>query len=150
MNKGGIGSVVANVLVVLLVILGVSILWTVVRPLISSTGNRVQPDCFTLDLDVASCVYTGTASPYATTLTIKRGVGNGDVKAVKFVFSFASGNPVITPEVATNIDELETFSLPNSYSSIEVPQSVIVVPLVGEEKIVCTPSDNPTPCTQGP
>ena len=79
-------------------------------------------------------------------MTIRRGVGNGDVKAVKFVFSFASGNPFITPEVATSIGELETFS-PTPYSPTQAPQSVIVVPLIGEDKILCTPSDDPTPCT---
>lgn len=150
MNKEGIGSVVATVLIVLLVIIGVAILWTAVRPLISSTGNRVQPDCFTLDLDVSSCTYSAGTAPYTANLVIRRGVGEGDLKAVKFVFSLASGDPLVTSEVATNIDELETFNVPQIPNFQQAPQSVIVVPIIGEERIICTPIDNPRECTQGP
>lgn len=149
MNRRGLDSVVATILITLLVIIGVGILWAAVRPLISSTGSRVQPDCFTIDLDVASCVYSA-AIPATVALSVERGVGKGDVSAVKFAFSFASGDPIISQEFLTNIDELETFTPPPIPGFSQPPSSVIVVPLVGDNKILCTPSDNPTPCSAGP
>src|SRR3989344_8534789 len=109
MNRRGLDSVVATILITLLSIIGVGILWAAVRPLISSTGNRVQPDCFTIDLDVASCVYTVSGPQYTNSVTIRRGVGNEDISAVKFVFSFANSEPIVTPEVVTAVNELETF-----------------------------------------
>ncbi len=148
MNKRGLGNVVATILIVLLVIIGVAILWRSIRPLISSAGNRVQPDCFTVELDITGCVYSSGGQ--SAVVSVRRGVGKGDVKAVKFVFSFASGDPLITSEVATNIDELETFTSPSIPGFAQAPQSVIVIPLVGEDKILCTQIDNPTLCTTGP
>ena len=183
MNKRGVGSVVATVLIVLLVVVGVGVLWGAVRPLIGSVGDRVQPDCLTVDLDVMSCVYSaevsGTCSisgasctgivqgscpssqtcdnyvPATTIVSVRRGVGRADIRAVKFAFSFDNSDSLITPEIVTSVGELETFTsslggFPSVGGVVQAPQLVIVVPMVGENKFLCTPNVNPFPCISGP
>ena len=139
MNRRGISSVVANVLIVLLVIVGVGILWAAVRPLISSSNNRVQPDCFTIDLDVMECDYMlGTGgNPGSAQVVVKRGVGAGDVRAVKFAFSYETGSPTVSDEFLTpGFDELATIT--KSVSGItSAPKSVVAVAMVGPEKVLC-------------
>ena len=142
--KKGIGSVVANVLIVLLVIVGVGILWAAIRPLIGSANNRVQPDCLTVDLDVVSCVYDiGTA-----TVVVKRGVGEGDLRAMKFAFSYENGDPTVSDKTTiSDFDELET-SNPIAVSGfIQDPKSVIAIAMIGPEEVLCNPTGSSKECT---
>ena len=131
--RKGISGVVATILIVLLVVVSVAILWGAVRPLISSTNNRVQPDCLTVDLDVTSCVYANNI----VDVVVKRGVGEGDVTAIKFAFSYDALPPSVSAEFLTpGFDELETAT--KSVTGItSTPKSVIAVAMVGPEKVLC-------------
>lgn len=141
--RKGISGVVATILIVLLVVVSVAILWGAVRPLISSTNNRVQPDCLTVDLDVTSCVYANNI----VDVVVKRGVGEGDVTAIKFAFSYDALPPSVSAEFLTpGFDELETAT--KSVTGItSTPKSVIAVAMVGPEKVLCGITGTPKECT---
>ena len=52
MNKRGISSVVANVLIVLLVVGAIAIMWGFIRPLIVESGDEVGVEQFLLNLKI--------------------------------------------------------------------------------------------------
>ncbi len=54
-NRKGVSEVVANVLIVLLVIVGVAVIWAVVKPTIQKASDTVQSDCFTVQVEPQSC-----------------------------------------------------------------------------------------------
>ena len=181
--RKGISGVVATILIVLLVVVSVAILWGAVRPLISSTNNRVQPDCLTVDLDVTSCVYANNIVDVVVVevdvvvvdilvevlvevdvevvltdvevdvvdilvdVLVKRGVGEGDVTAIKFAFSYDALPPSVSAEFLTpGFDELETAT--KSVTGItSTPKSVIAVAMVGPEKVLCGITGTPKECT---
>ncbi len=55
LNKKGVSEVVANVLIVLLVIVGVGVIWSVVKPTIDKAGKDINADCFTVKVSPVSC-----------------------------------------------------------------------------------------------
>jgi hypothetical protein len=69
-NRRGVSAVVANVLIILLVVVGVALIWAAVRPSIEEGAEGIGSGCFTLNLEPLKCeYYPGTAhgendSPY--------------------------------------------------------------------------------------
>ncbi|MEK6846774.1 MAG: hypothetical protein AABY16_01260 [Nanoarchaeota archaeon] len=61
-NRKGVSEVVANVLIVLLVIVGIAVIWSVVKPTIERTADTVQSDCFTVQVEPQSCVLSAAAT----------------------------------------------------------------------------------------
>jgi FlaG/FlaF family flagellin (archaellin) len=57
-NKKGVSEVVANVLIVLLVIVGVAVVWAVVKPTLDKSSKQIAGanDCFGANLEVASLI----------------------------------------------------------------------------------------------
>jgi hypothetical protein len=54
-NKKGVSAVVANVLIILLVVVGVALIWAAVRPAIEEGSEGIQADCITTSVEVQSC-----------------------------------------------------------------------------------------------
>jgi len=79
MNKKGISAVVANVLIVLLVVAGVVLLWSAVRPTIEQAGEQVGAECVTVDLEVIGCNIT------TEILTVRRNSGSGDLSGARLI-----------------------------------------------------------------
>ena len=69
-NRKGVSEVVANVLIVLLVIVGIAVIWSVVKPTIERASDTVQSDCFTVQVEPQSCVgatAVGACTPIVAT-----------------------------------------------------------------------------------
>ncbi len=124
-NRKGVSEVVANVLIVLLVIVGVAVIWAVVKPTIQKASDTVQSDCFTVQIEPQSCIIYAGATGNMTNLTIKRNPGAGNFDDIEVVFEDSAG---ATERVATGIkstgpnalDELETATA-SALSSIMRP-----------------------------
>ena len=100
-NKKGVSEVVANVLIVLLVIVGIAVIWSVVKPTIDKGAGGIQNagDCFSVSVSPVSCT-RGVAAVAAvngvcTTATSCTGTGQG---------TCASGQTCVgyTPAVVAN------------------------------------------------
>jgi hypothetical protein len=67
-NRRGVSAVVANVLIILLVVVGVALIWAAVRPSIEKGAQGVQADCFTIQLEPTTCTpLSGSAATCAGT-----------------------------------------------------------------------------------
>jgi hypothetical protein len=120
-NKKGVSEVVANVLIVLLVIVGVAVVWAVVKPTLdkSSQGVTKASDCFTVKLEPVSCTdavpgnTNGDTAPF--TVVVKRGTGTGTVEKANLIFEDSAGARYVlgaysgsTPAFGTQITSLAT------------------------------------------
>ncbi|MEK6792664.1 MAG: hypothetical protein AABX95_02510, partial [Nanoarchaeota archaeon] len=140
-NRKGVSEVVANVLIVLLVIVGIAVIWSVVKPTVDkgSQGIKTGAECLSLSLEPVSCVtatcvsYTdsvacsgagcswgGTpsactgASPVVTnkTVVIKRNPGAGTFESVELVFSDGTNSGSVSATTSsTSLGELSTATL---------------------------------------
>jgi hypothetical protein len=124
MHKRGLSVVVSTVLIVLLVVAGISILWSFVKKGIDENTVGGKEDCFTLDLEPIECGYAVAGSwcvlnPNFGTITqvdiynslayavIKRNEGEGDLKSAKLVFTDEFGNVASEDLTDLNIPELK-------------------------------------------
>ncbi len=83
-KKRGMSDVVANVLIILLVVVGVGLLWAAIRPQIEQVEGGAQSDCLKVSLEATQCVVdVGTANALAT--NIERNAGDGNLKSAKLL-----------------------------------------------------------------
>ena len=128
-NRKGVSEVVANVLIVLLVIVGVAVIWAVVKPTIQKASDTVQSDCFIVQVEPQSCVRSGANY----NVTVKRNPGAGSFENVELVFSDGTNtarvasNPAVTSEI---LQELATktisVSLPASFTAPATSVNVVL------------------------
>ena len=109
-SKKGVSEVVANVLIVLLVIVGIAVIWSVVKPTIDkgAAGIGSAGDCFSVQVQPFSCVAGNAVGQWD--VTIKRNPGAGAIDAVELVFQDSSGSSRVTTGLSafSGIAELET------------------------------------------
>ena len=107
MEKRGISTVVASVLIVLITVAAVVLLWTIIFPLISKTSFIEDPNLrFEIDTKNSYTVYDNENG--FLNIRIKRGADTSDVVALKFVIDIGgnsiirrvSGDEVVKPNAA--------------------------------------------------
>ncbi|MBS3081814.1 hypothetical protein J4416_02665 [Candidatus Pacearchaeota archaeon] len=144
-NKKGVSEVVANVLIVLLVIVGIAVIWSVVKPTIDKGAKGINSDCFTLQIEPVSCVKDGNAYK----VNIKRNPGAGVFDAVELVFEDADGgSDRFSPKGANvvtsaSLGELETKIILGTTAL--TPTKVNTVITVGGN--LCQITTQPVDCT---
>jgi len=109
--KRGVSEVVANVLIVLLVVVGVAVLWAAVKPTIERTADTVQSDCFNVQLEIVKCeIDFSNTNPGAwdAKVTLKRNPGQGDLREV--VLDYKGSQIYYSPTFQFN-PTYSTFSL---------------------------------------
>ena len=92
-------QIITTVLIILLVLAAIVIVWQVVRQTVGEGAGEIESatDCATLSLEIVEPVAAGTS------ITVKRNVGTGDLKKIKFIINNAdSGEQAVT----NMVDEL--------------------------------------------
>ena len=137
-NRKGVSAVVANVLIILLVVVGVALIWAAVRPAIEEGAEGIQADCIITSVEVQSCTLDGTV------VTVKRNAGgpSSDVTEVRLVKTDSSGDSV-TSHVGITLGALETEDI--NVPTIKSGDSYNVAAVV--DGTVCEVLSQPTTCT---
>ena len=81
MNKRGLSTIVATLIIILLVLVAVGLIWVVVRNVIQDSAEQVQLGRFTLDLSIEQV----QLNENQVSVKLKRNAGDGDFVALKFV-----------------------------------------------------------------
>ena len=112
MNKRGISSVVANVLIVLLVVGAIAIMWGFIRPLIVESGDEIGTEQFTLNLKIVDDsvrIHEDSNNHFLQKIKIQRKAGKGELVGAKIILVGETGNSIIWPEEGlAEVKELET------------------------------------------
>jgi len=106
-SKKGVSEVVANVLIVLLVIVGIAVIWSVVKPTIDKGAAGIQSDCFTVLIGPVSCVPNVDGNVDQWDVVIKRNPGSGTLDGVDLLFEDDSGAQRVE-NALTSLNELES------------------------------------------
>ncbi len=121
MSKRGVSTVVATVLMVLLVIVGIAVIWAVIKPTIDRSSDEIEGDCFSVRIQPVKCEIDGNNGDVL--VSVKRNVGGGDLNEIKILMSgniypalgtwtsSVSKEIVISVPLATPLEELASTSL---------------------------------------
>lgn len=125
MNKKGLSMIVSTLIIILLVLVAVGVIWAVVNKILTEGSDKIALDKFFIDLKVKNAYAAGSDM----IVQVKRGVGEGDLAGMTFVFS--DGENTEVQSITDTLDELETgtftFTLENlGTATIE---SVSVAPI---------------------
>ncbi len=126
MEKRGLSTVVATLLIILLVIVAVGVVWTVVRNVIDRGTGSISTDQFTIDLGITSASLSGNI----VTVNVRRGAGEGDLSGFKLIFSDGTNSESVEENVA--LGELESQSFQVDINNLGVPNAdrVSIAPIV--------------------
>lgn len=150
-NRKGVSEVVANVLIVLLVIVGIAVIWSVVKPTIDkgASGIKTGSECLSLSLEPVSCTYV--AATGAVTAKIKRNPGAGSFESIDLVFQGNGGSSKVLNHIVTQavLTELSTYDVPSTtptgFTGLVSPVTVNVAARTGGQ--LCPPLSQPVKCT---
>lgn len=115
-NKKGVSEVVANVLIVLLVIVGVAVIWSVVKPTIDKSAKEINTECFNVKVSPVSCAVDGSAG------VVKRDAGAGGFQGFKVIYENAAGETQVFEHLGV-VSELATGNFDDSAA---LPASFVV------------------------
>ncbi len=142
LSKKGVSEVVANVLIVLLVIVGIAVIWSVVKPTIDKGAAGVQADCFTIGVEPVSCDVSGTMA----NVTIKRNPGAGTFETIEILFSDGTDSGTTTSGITT-LNELSTTTALNLALPTNVAGSVTANTVLRVAGQLCQVTSQPVTCT---
>ncbi len=171
MNKKGVGSIVAVVILILVAVAGASIFLGVYLRNVDEDTSGDSSSCFGIDLELNSCfifipAMTNPSIPPNLQLTgpallmnAERFPGGGEIKGLRFIVTDDAGNahteepvdliiPALNFEVDTNYTDLVEY---NGVDAIVRdltynPVSVAVSAVVGKSETICAPTREPVAC----
>ncbi len=172
--KKGVSAVVANVLIILLVVVGVGLLWAAIRPQIEQVDQGSQSDCLKVSLEPVSCLIKTCSTSTSTycdedsdclspetcninadnkpEVNVKRNAGQGTMSGLKLIIDGTGGREII--DITGSIAELgsQTYTLdgvsPNQgLSSVTAATQFSVAAVVGADAQTCQPLASPITCT---
>ena len=152
-NRKGVSEVVANVLIVLLVIVGIAVIWSVVKPTIDKGAQGIQTgsECLSISLEPVSCAYTNATNVATSSASakIKRNSGGGSIDSIDVVFEGTGGtSKVYTYTIpTTGFDELSTVDVTPVWadvSGLTEPVTVNVAARTGGQ--LCPLLSQPVTC----
>lgn len=176
-NRKGVSEVVANVLIVLLVIVGIAVIWSVVKPTVDkgSQGIKTGAECLSLSLEPVSCtpvtcaslsvancpnfagcslssgtpvVCQGTITTFNKTIVVKRNPGAGAFESVELIFSDGTNSgSVSTTTSSTSLGELSTATLLKSIPASITGASKTVNVVAKTAGQLCPPLSAPVTCS---
>lgn len=157
MNKRGINTIIATVLLILLALVAIFIIWLFLRPTIIGTGGKAADtrDCLRIGVEVEKCEYSlchgGNIAGSFTALSVKRNAGEGNLTGLAFLVGNDSETKLLYSENATykgDLPEQRDISLIAYYFSDLVPTNANVAARIGSNKQTCNPLSGPTECKE--
>ena len=106
-SKKGLSEVITTLIIIGVSLLGITMIWVVIRNVITSGSEEIDIGKFVVDLDMQKV----QVNPNGIDVTVKRNVGQGSLKEISFVISDGT-NTQIFKQPAT-LEELgrQTFSI---------------------------------------
>ncbi|MEK6899069.1 MAG: hypothetical protein AABW79_03165 [Nanoarchaeota archaeon] len=115
MQKRGLNAIITTVLILLIVIIAITLLWTILSPSISNASEEVgaTASCFSLVLEPKSCRYD--ADSELVNVRVERRSGTSTIEGLNFIFSDNTRKSVNSSNTAS-LNELEskTFTFDSS------------------------------------
>ena len=130
MEKRGLSSIVASVLIILLVIVAIGIVWGILKPPILKSSQEVNFNLLTVNMQVDRA----TPSENLISLKLSRQAGQGQVDKIRVVISNETSSEV---KSVAGLEELEsrTYSIETSIGNASKIEIAPILMKNGEEKV---------------
>ncbi len=102
MNKKGLSSIVATLLIILLVLVAVVIIWVVVSRIVREGSDQIELSKVTLNLEIKKAIAINDSF---VKVHVRRNPGKGELAGLSFIFEDAFKSEVIDRNLT--LDELE-------------------------------------------
>ncbi len=170
MEKKAVGTIVGNVLIILLIVVAVGIFLSVFLGNVRDVASTDLPLCAGIDLKMVWCVgfLGGYTLPTVSAIqgngiyfVVERLAGGGEIRDLRFKIIDGAGNSKVerpvnftTPGFSITTDyrklvehsTIEAVLLPYNLSQSGVPCEVAVSAVVGNSNTVCAPTSEPIKC----
>lgn len=127
LNKRGLSTIVATLLIILLTLVAVGIIWVVVRNVIQSGAEQVSLGKFTLNLEIKSV--TVNLGSNSVNVRIKRNSGEGEISGIDFIVEDDKNTDVIKTNLSLNELDERTINLSLKSVNMSNIQKVSVAPV---------------------
>lgn len=161
-GKRGLAPVLSVALITLGVIIGVALLWIFAQKSLDRGKDVIDPDCFTVDIKLNSCVAYGACSygagggHYDADILVKRGIGRANLTGIRFSFEDTFGKKGVYDYNLTGVALEELQNLRFDYFPAKVPivtndpYLVRAIALVGKKHDACPSASEPVFCNIAP
>ncbi len=135
MNKRGVSTVIATIILIVLVLIAVGIVWAVISNIISKQTEGISLGKLTLDADIKGVGINETTNTIS--VLVKRKPGQGDLAGFKFVFKNETDTEVKEENATLNELEEKRFTFTLSMNVSEVI-TITLIPLIksGDKKLL--------------
>ncbi len=134
-NKRGVSTVIATIILIVLVLVAVGIVWAVINNIISKQTEGISLGKLTLDADIKGVGINETTNTIS--VLVKRKPGQGNLAGFKFVFKNETDTEVWEENATMNEleERLFTFTLTMNVSEVI---TITLVPLIksGDKKVL--------------
>ncbi len=131
MNKRGLSTVIATLIIILIVLVAVGIIWVVVRNIIQRGTGDISFSQFTIDLEIENVRQT----PSTLNVRVKRNPGEGELAGITFlVYDGENTYTFVKPDATLEQLERKTFIL--DYNGTVVRVSIAPMYMTSEGKIL--------------
>jgi hypothetical protein len=132
-NKRGLSSVIATLLIILLVIVSVSIVWVVVKNLLTKGSEDISIDKFTIDLEIVSIKQN--VEKTSVNVKVKRNAGEGELDGIVFlIYDGEETHRIEVKNASLQPLEMKTYTL--AYEGEIVSMSVLPLILTESGKTI--------------
>jgi len=126
LEKRGLSTIVATLIIILLTLVSVGIIWTVIKNVVQSGAEQVELGQFTLDLEIkAAQIQNGDV----TVVIVRRNPGQGDFVGMNFIFSDGQNSEIIRENVSLKEGDQKSFTFRLTKISTVNLKTVSVVPI---------------------
>ena len=109
MNKRGISSVIASILLILIAIVAVILIWTILRTFFSSSGEQVELGRVFIDLEIVD--KNTQVSTDGVVAKVKRNKGLGELAGIRFSIENESDSYIFDADANMKEFEERTFTI---------------------------------------
>lgn len=125
MNKRGISSIVATVLIILITVAAISMIWVFVLPMIKENVSIDTRADLSISTEGGYSVYD--SSNHSICLQIDRGTDNTNLIAIEFIFSIEGDTSTVTLPTELKTNQKKTYCFDNVSGNLE---SVSIAPVI--------------------
>ncbi|MCX6749251.1 MAG: hypothetical protein NTW17_00705 [Candidatus Pacearchaeota archaeon] len=126
MEKRGLSTIVATLIIILLTLVAVGVIWVVVQNLLRSGAEQIELGTYTLDLEIKSVQIEGEN---VVVVIVKRNAGEGEFVGMNFIFSNGTDSEIIRENASLDQLDTRTFTLTLTKINPATLKTVSVVPI---------------------
>jgi hypothetical protein len=128
MEKRGLSTIVATLIIILLTLVAVGIVWVVINNLLKSGAQQIELGQSNIDLQIKKVEVAG--DNITVTIFVKRNAGQGNFTGINFIFSDGLNSEIVKKDTSLQQLEEKSFSFTLSNLNVSSLKTVSIAPIL--------------------